>query len=75
MIADIINADVKYAAAVEAAIEGFSDALIINSTHRFLADDQLREQLDSNDLSQEQLSQLESLIKQKRKQASKAKKR
>ena len=31
--------------------------------------------LDSNDLSQEQLSQLESLIKKKRKQASKAKKR
>ena len=30
--------------------------------------------LDSNDLSQEQLSQLESLIRQKRKQASKAKK-
>ncbi len=47
VIADIINADVEHAAAVEAAIEGFSDALVINSTHRFLADAQLRDQLDS----------------------------
>ncbi|HEG44146.1 MAG TPA: chromosome segregation protein SMC [Phycisphaerales bacterium] len=47
VIADIINADVAHAAAVEAAIEGFSDALVINSTHRFLADSQLRDQLDS----------------------------
>ena len=47
VVADIINADVEHAAAVEAAIEGFTDALVINSTGKFLADSETRSQLDS----------------------------
>ncbi|MHC4603483.1 MAG: chromosome segregation protein SMC [Planctomycetota bacterium] len=36
--ADMISADFKYADAVEAALEGKTDALVINNTNRLLAD-------------------------------------
>ena len=38
VLADIIAADVEYANAVEAALEGKTDALVINSTAGLLAD-------------------------------------
>jgi chromosome segregation protein len=38
ILADIVSADVKYAAAVEAAFEGKADSLIISSTAKLLAD-------------------------------------
>ena len=47
IVADVISAEAEYAMAVEAALEGKTDALVINSTSRFLADDQIREKLQS----------------------------
>ncbi|MHC5082537.1 MAG: chromosome segregation protein SMC, partial [Planctomycetota bacterium] len=47
IVADVIIADPEYAQAVEAALEGMTDALLINSTGKFLADDDLRDKLDS----------------------------
>jgi chromosome segregation protein len=46
MLADIIEADVEYAGAVEATLEGQTDALVINSTQRMLADRQAIHELD-----------------------------
>jgi chromosome segregation protein len=46
MLADIIEADVEYANAVEAVLEGQTDALVANSTERLLAD---REQIQALD--------------------------
>jgi len=47
IVADVIRADAEYATAVEAALEGKTDALVINSTSKFLADDEIREKLQS----------------------------
>lgn len=47
IVADIVNADVRYAAAVEAALEGKTDALVVNSTADFLADTDLAARLSS----------------------------
>jgi len=44
--ADIIRADVEYANAVEAALEGQTDALVINDTGRMLADTEMIQRLD-----------------------------
>ena len=38
VLADIVTADFDYADAVEAALEGQTDALVVNSTRRLLAD-------------------------------------
>ena len=47
IVADILNADADYADAVEAALEGRTDALVINSTSSFLADKDLHQKLTS----------------------------
>jgi chromosome segregation protein len=47
IVADIITADPDFAAAVEAALEGVTDALLINSTGAFLNDRSIHEKLDS----------------------------
>jgi len=44
--ADIISADFKYSDAVEAALEGKTDALVINNTNRLLADTETIEKLE-----------------------------
>jgi len=46
MLADIIEADVEYANAVEAVLEGQTDSLVINSTSRMLADSEQIQALD-----------------------------
>jgi chromosome segregation protein len=46
ILADIIRADVEYANAVEAALEGQTDALVINDTSRMLADTETIQKLD-----------------------------
>jgi chromosome segregation protein len=46
MLADIIEADVKYANAVEAVLEGQTDSLVINNTSRMLADSEQIQALD-----------------------------
>ena len=46
IVADVIEADIDYAAAVEAALEGRTDALIVNSAERLLADREAMEKLD-----------------------------
>ena len=46
MLADIIEADVEYANAVEAALEGRTDALVCSSTSRMLADTEQIAELD-----------------------------
>ncbi len=46
LLADVIEADVEYAGAVEAALEGKTDALIINSTARLFADTETISKLD-----------------------------
>ena len=46
ILADMIAADVEYANAVEAALEGQTDALIVNSTNRLLADMETIKKLD-----------------------------
>ncbi len=45
--ADIFSADLDNAAALEAALEGLTDALVINDTRAFLQDGELREKLQS----------------------------
>ncbi len=47
IVADIISAEADYATAVEAALEGKTDALVINSARDFLDDGRIRDQLDS----------------------------
>lgn len=47
IVADIITAEPESATAVEAALEGSTDALLINSTGAFLDDASIREKLDS----------------------------
>ncbi|MBW8036258.1 MAG: chromosome segregation protein SMC, partial [Planctomycetes bacterium] len=47
IVADIITADIKYADAIEAALEGRTDAVVINSTRDFLEDENLSQGLDS----------------------------
>jgi chromosome segregation protein len=46
LLADIVSSDVKYAGAVEAALEGKTDALVVSSTGRLLADAEKIEKLD-----------------------------
>ncbi len=46
VLADIIMADVQYAHAVEAALEGQTDAMVVNSTERMLADHETLQQLE-----------------------------
>ncbi len=46
IVADIFSADVEYANAVEAALEGRTDALVINNTNKLLADKQTIAKLD-----------------------------
>jgi len=47
ILADVISADVKYAAAVEAALEGKTDMLVVNSKEKLLADIDNIKALDS----------------------------
>ncbi len=47
IVADTISADPTYAAAVEAALEGISDALVVNSTSKLLADSRLTKELEN----------------------------
>ncbi|MBN2594358.1 MAG: chromosome segregation protein SMC [Sedimentisphaerales bacterium] len=46
MLADIIEANVEYASAIEAVLEGKTDSLVTNSTSRMLADSEQIEALD-----------------------------
>jgi chromosome segregation protein len=46
ILADVVSADVEYANAVEAALEGKTDAVIINGAHRLLDDKDAREKLE-----------------------------
>jgi chromosome segregation protein len=46
MLADIIEADIEYANAVEAVLEGQTDSLVTNSTGRMLADSEKIQALD-----------------------------
>ena len=46
ILAEAIAADVEYANAVEAALEGRTDALVINSTSRLIADKETIEKLE-----------------------------
>jgi chromosome segregation protein len=46
IVADVIVAEPSYSQAVEAALEGLTDALLVNSTGAFLADKQLLKRLD-----------------------------
>jgi len=45
ILAEIITADVEHANAVEAALEGLTDALVINDTNKLLADTETMEKL------------------------------
>lgn len=47
IVADIIRADIEYAPAVEAALEGLTDALVVNSARDLLEDRELMDNLDS----------------------------
>ncbi|RKY04796.1 MAG: hypothetical protein DRP66_11255, partial [Planctomycetota bacterium] len=47
IVADVISADAEYAEAVEAVLEGMTDALVVNSTRAFLADSALQKKLKS----------------------------
>ncbi|MCK5000683.1 MAG: hypothetical protein KAS23_14165, partial [Anaerohalosphaera sp.] len=47
IVADIITSDIEHSIAVEAALEGMTDALVVNSTARFLADTQMHKRLES----------------------------
>jgi chromosome segregation protein len=46
ILADIVSADVEYASAVEAALEGKTDAVLCNNTRRLLADKEAIESLE-----------------------------
>ena len=45
IIADVLSAQVHYSTAVEAALEGRTDTLLVNCTSRFLEDTSIREKL------------------------------
>ncbi|MHC4622965.1 MAG: chromosome segregation protein SMC [Planctomycetota bacterium] len=47
LLADIIVADVEYAGAVEAALEGRTDSLVVNSTSKLMADKESIERLQN----------------------------
>ncbi len=47
IVADVVVAEPQHAQAVEAALEGLTDALLINSTGQFLQDDELQDALSS----------------------------
>lgn len=47
ILADIITADIEYAGAVEAALEGKTDTLVINNMEKLLADTETIKRLDS----------------------------
>ena len=47
IVADVVIAEPQYAPAVEAALEGLTDALLVNSTGQFLQDHELQSKLDS----------------------------
>jgi len=46
ILAEMVSTDIEYANAVEAALEGRTDALVINSMDRMLADTEMIEKLD-----------------------------
>ncbi len=46
LLAEIIKADLQYANAVEAALEGKTDALVVDNTNRLLADTETIEKLE-----------------------------
>ena len=46
MLAEIVSTDIEYANAVEAALEGMTDALLVNDSNRMLADTETIEKLD-----------------------------
>jgi chromosome segregation protein len=46
IVADVLSAKTHYAAAVEAALEGRTDTLLINNTRRFLEDASIHEKLE-----------------------------
>ena len=46
ILADIIHADVKYATAIEAALEGKTDALVVNDTAKLVSDIETIKNLD-----------------------------
>jgi chromosome segregation protein len=46
IVADVLSAKSSYAAAVEAALEGRTDTLLVNSTRQFLEDQKIHEKLD-----------------------------
>ncbi len=46
ILAEMISTDIEYANAVEAALEGQTDALVINSTDKMLADTETIEEID-----------------------------
>lgn len=64
LIADCLSADVRYAAAVEACLEGKTDSVIVGSTKKLLADTETIEKLDGrvNFISLDRIDQLVSDI-------------
>ena len=46
IVADIVTSDVEHSIAVESALEGMTDALVVNSTSRFIEDKELHEKLE-----------------------------
>ncbi len=46
IVADVISSQVEYSAAVEAVLEGKTDALLVNSTTQFLDDASLKQKID-----------------------------
>lgn len=46
IVAEMINTDIEYASAVEASLEGLTDALVTNSTGRMLGDKEEIEKID-----------------------------
>ncbi len=46
VLADIVEADVEYAGAVEAALEGRTDAVVVRDSRRLLADTETRDELE-----------------------------
>jgi chromosome segregation protein len=46
IVADVLSAEAHYSTAVEGALEGRTDTLLVNSTRRFLEDASIREKLD-----------------------------
>jgi len=46
ILADVVAADIEYAGAVEAALEGKTDAVLVNSTSKLLSDENAIERLE-----------------------------